>query len=131
MRGTFENHSRVGRYASTGPNTASFVANFLGGARRDVARREIAIARIFSLEIIIALCFGNFVRRFIAIFLARRHPDPSIVAQRFRHEGQFGLMFAADRNAGGMNLGETRIREKPAFFISAIRGGDIAATRIG
>ena len=117
--------------ASAGPNTASFVANFLGRTRRDVARGEIAVARIFSLEIIIALRFWNFVRRFVAIFFAFRDPDPSVVAQRFRHERQLGLMFTADRNAGGMNLSETRVREERALFISAIGGGDIAAARIG
>ena len=40
-------------------------------------------------------------------------------------------MFTADRNAGGMNLSETRVREERALFISAIGGGDIAAARIG
>ncbi len=117
--------------ASAGPNTASFVANFLGRTRRDVARGEIAVARILSLEIIIALRFWNFVRRFVAIFFAFRDPDPSVVAQRFRHERQLGLMFTADRNAGGMNLSKTGVREERTFFISAISGGDIAAARIG
>src|SRR5207302_11358768 len=34
------------------------------------------------------------------------------------------------RNAGGMDLGETGIGEERAFFISAIRRGDVAAARV-
>src|SRR5207244_6689008 len=35
------------------------------------------------------------------------------------------------RNAGGMDLGETRIGKKRAFFISAIGGSHVAAARVG
>src|SRR6266705_3202459 len=34
------------------------------------------------------------------------------------------------RNAGGMDLGETGIGEERAFFISAIRRGDVAAAGV-
>ncbi len=34
------------------------------------------------------------------------------------------------RNAGGVDLGETGIGEERAFFISAIRRGDVAAARV-
>src|SRR2546423_4710391 len=39
-------------------------------------------------------------------------------------------MLAADWNARRMSLGETRVREERAFFVSAISGGDVAATRV-
>ena len=39
-------------------------------------------------------------------------------------------MLATHRDAGRMNLRETRIREERAFFESPIRGGHIAAAGI-
>ena len=39
-------------------------------------------------------------------------------------------MLAGDRNAGRMDLGEARVREKGAPLVSAIRGGDIATARV-
>ena len=62
-----ETLDRVGKIeinaASARADAAAFIANFLGRARRDIARREISEARIFSLEIIIALGFRDLVRR--------------------------------------------------------------------
>ena len=45
--------------ATARPDTAPFVAHFFRGARRDVARRQIAEARILALEIVVAIGFGN------------------------------------------------------------------------
>ena len=65
-----------------GADAAAFVARFLRGARGDVARREIAEARIFALEIIIALGFGNLARRPLVASSLLRHPNAAVVAQR-------------------------------------------------
>ena len=40
-------------------------------------------------------------------------------------------MFATDRDAGGMNLGEGWIGKERAPFVSAISGGHIAAAGVG
>ena len=49
--------------AAAGPDAASLVAHFLGRARRDVARRQVAEARILALEIVVALAVGNVAGR--------------------------------------------------------------------
>ncbi len=74
--------------ATAWANAPAFVTNFLCRARRNIARRKIAVARIFSLEIIIALVIRDLVRRFAAIFLVLWNPDAAIIAQRFRHQRQ-------------------------------------------
>src|SRR6266567_2828024 len=126
---------RVGKIeinaAPAGAYTAGFVANFFRRARRNIAWREVAVARIFSLEIIIAICLTDFAGSLVAIFLAFRNPDASFVPQRLGHERELGLMFATDRDAGGMNLGECWIGKERAPFVSTIGGRNIAAARVG
>src|SRR6266446_6910121 len=117
--------------ASPRSDTMSFIAHFLGRARSDVARREISEAWIFSLKIIIAVRIRNIFRRFGAIFSSLWHPNASVIAQRFRHQSQFGLMLTGDGDAGGMNLSEARITKKRTAFVSAIGGGDVATARVG
>src|SRR6266511_3939147 len=117
--------------AAAGSDAAAFVANFLCRARRNIARRKVAIAWIFSLEIIIAIRLVNFTGRLVAIFLTFRNPDASIIPERLGHERELGLVFATDRDAGGMNLREGRIREERASFVSTICGRDIASARVG
>src|SRR5205814_9310129 len=72
-------------------NAAALIANFLGAARRDVARRQVPEARIFSLEIIVAFVFGNLLGRALVTGLFG-NPDASVIAKRFRHERQFRLV---------------------------------------
>ena len=112
-------------------NAPAFVTNFLCRARRNISGRKIAVARIFSLEIIIAIRFRDFARRLPGVFFAPWDPDTSIVAQRLGHERQLRLMFATDRDAGGMNLGEGGIGKERAPFVSAVGGGHIAAAGVG
>ena len=112
-------------------DAAAFIAHFLGAAGRNVARSEVAEARIFAFQIIIALGFRDFVRRLGAILLPFRHPDAAVVAERLRHEGELRLVVAAHRNAGGMNLRVAGIGEERAFFVGAIGGGDVATAGVG
>src|SRR5262249_20762026 len=98
---------------------ASFIADFFRGARCDVAWREIAEARVLSLEIVIALRLGDLVGRLRTIFLPLRHPHPSVVPQRLAHQRELRLMLACDRNARWMDLREARIRERGAAFVRA------------
>src|SRR6185436_9272858 len=96
-----------------------------GGARGNVAWRQVAEARILSFEKIVALRFGNLVGRTPVPFLFR-HPYATVIAQRLRHQSQFGLMIAADGNASGLNLCETRVGKRRALFVGAIRRRDVA-----
>src|SRR5262249_48988821 len=47
--------------AATRADTTALVAHFLGGAGSDVARSQISEARIFSLEVIIAIRVGDLI----------------------------------------------------------------------
>ena len=117
--------------APAGADAAAFVADFLGAAGGDVARGEVAVARVFALQIIIAVAFRDFARRLAAIFLPLRHPDAAVVAERLRHEGELRLVLAADRNAGRVNLRVAGIGEERALLVGAIGGGDVAAAGVG
>src|SRR5262245_64459999 len=48
--------------ASARPHAATLVADLFGRARRDVARRPIAVARVFAFAIILAVLSGDLVR---------------------------------------------------------------------
>src|SRR6266480_1602777 len=113
--------------ATAWTNAAAFVANFFCRARRNIARRKVAVARVFSLEIIIAIGLRDFARRPVAVLLAFRYPDSSIIPQGLGHESELRLIFATDRDARGMNLGEGWVRKERASFVSAIGGCDVAS----
>jgi hypothetical protein len=72
--------------AATRSNAATVVARFLGRARRDIARREIAEAGVLPLEVVVAIGLGDVAGRLADVFLPLRHPHPPVVAQRLRHE---------------------------------------------
>src|ERR1041385_2853458 len=77
-----ETRDRIGEVevnaATALADAAAFIANFLGRARRDIARREVPEARIFSLEIVIAIGFRNFIwRSLVAGFFW--HPDAAVI----------------------------------------------------
>ena len=116
--------------APAGTDAAPLVAHFFRGARRDVARREVAEARILPLEVVVALRLGNLRRRLRAIFLPLRHPHAAVVAQRLAHQRELGLMLAAHRNARRVNLREARIRERRAALVRAPDRRGVRALRV-
>src|SRR5215813_10904950 len=125
---------RVGKIevdaAPAGPHAAPFVADLFGRAGRDVARRQVAVARVFSFEVIIAFVFGGLAwAAVVAGFL--RDPDAAVVAKRFRHQRQLRLIFAADRDAGRVNLSVAGIGEERALLERAIGRRHVAAFRVG
>src|SRR6476659_8317475 len=63
--------------AAAGTDAAPFVAYFLRPARGDIARREVAEAGVFALEVVIALIFRNLIG---TARIARnfRHPDAAV-----------------------------------------------------
>ena len=113
-----------------GSDAAPLVAHLLGVARREVARNQVAEAGIFPLEIVIALRFGNLVGGPL-VARSLRHPDASVVAQAFGHEGEFRLVFAVHRNAGRMDRRVARIGHGGAPLIGAPHGAGIAVHGVG
>ena len=111
-------------------HAAAFVAHRLGIARRHIARHQIAEAWIAPLQVIIALGFGDLIRRALVARL-HRHPDAPVVAQRFAHQRQFRLVIARHRNAGRMNLREARIGKQRAAFVRAPDGRAVRSLGVG
>ncbi len=103
-------------------DAAALVANLLGRPRRDIAGSQIAVAGVLALEEVVALRLGNLVVRTFVPRL-QRHPDPAIVAQRFAHQGELGLVVAGDGDAGRMDLREAGIGESGAPLVGAPNGG--------
>ena len=107
-----------------------FVRLLLCGARRDVARHEVAEARVAPFEVVVALRVRDLIRR-PRIALLLRHPDAAVIAQRLRHERQLRLMVAAHRDARRMNLREARIGEQRAALVRAPRRRHVRVHRVG
>jgi len=114
---------------ATGTHPTSLVAHLLGAPRREVARRQVPVARVEPLEIVIALVLGNLVRRSRVPFLFG-HPDAAVVAERLAHQRELGLVLAGLRDAGRVDLGEAGVREQGATPMRAPNRGDIAPLRV-
>jgi hypothetical protein len=84
-----------------GADAAALVADVLGGARGDVARDQVAEARVLALEVVVALVLGDLVPGG-ACRRALRHPDPAVVAQRLAHQRELRLVVAG---LTGMQVG--------------------------
>ena len=63
----------------------ALVADVLGIARGHIAGDQIAEARVFLLEVVIAFFLGNVVGPASFIFFSR-HPDSPVISQAFAHE---------------------------------------------
>jgi hypothetical protein len=66
-------------------DAAALVAHALGGARGDVARREVAEARVHALEVVVALRPRDLVRAPVSPFCFGTQIAP-VVAQRLAHQ---------------------------------------------
>ena len=111
-------------------DAAAFVADGFGVAGGDVAGDEVAEAGIAAFEVVVALGFGNLVGRALVALLLR-HPDAAVVAQRFAHQRELGLIVAGDGDAGGVDLGEAGIGEQRAALVGAPDGGGVGALGVG
>ena len=112
-----------------GADASPVVACLLRRARGDVARREVAEARVFPFEIVVALRLGDRIRR-ARVALLLGNPDAPVVAQRFAHQRELRLILAGDRDAGRVDLRVAGVRKERAALIGAIRGGHVAALRV-
>ena len=113
-----------------GPDAHAGVADLLGGARRDVARRQVAVGRVLALQVVVALGLGNLVGRPLVARLLG-HPDAAVVAQRLGHERQLRLVLAGARDARGVDLGVARVGEERALAVGPPGGGDVRALGVG
>ena len=112
-------------------DAATFVADILGSAAGNVARSEVAEGRVHPLQIIVAVALGDVSRVLFAVLLALRNPDPAVVAQRLRHQGELGLVIARHWNAGRMNLRVARIAKTGPALVGAPTGRDVRAAGVG
>ncbi len=111
-------------------DAAALVADLLGGARGDVARREVAERRVLPLEVVVALGLGDLAGgAFVA--LLERDPDAAVVAERLGHEGQLGLVVARDRDARRVDLRVAGVPERGALLVGAPDRRGVAALRVG
>ncbi len=111
-------------------DAAALVAHLLGRARRDVARRQVAETRVFALQIIVAVAFGDLGRR-PPVAGRLGHPNAAVVAQRLRHERQLRLVFAGHGDAGRVDLRVAGVGETGAALVGAIGRRDVAIQRVG
>ena len=109
----------------------SLVTHVLGLPGRDVARDQVAERRVDPLQVVVAVLLRDLARILVAVLGPLRHPDPSVVAERLRHQGQFGLGVTVHRNAGRVDLGVARVAEKGALAVRPPTGGHVAAHRVG
>ena len=101
-----------------GTYAAPVVASLLGCARGNVARGEVAEARILSFEVIVPILFRNIVGVFGAIFRLFGNPYAAIVAQRFAHERELALLVAVLGNASRVDLRKAGIGKASAALVA-------------
>src|SRR5688572_15533065 len=94
------------------------VNHLLGGARGNITRHQVAKAGVAFLQVIPAFAVRYLTRR-SRVALLPWHPDSTVVAQRFAHQSQLGLVLARRWNTGGMDLGKARVGKKGPSFITA------------
>ncbi len=111
-------------------HAAALVAHLLGVARGDVAGHQVAEARVLALQVVVPFLLGDLVGR-SGVAGLDRDPDAAVVAQRLRHQGQLGLVVAAHRDAGGVDLGEARVGQERAPAVGPPDGGGVAALGVG
>ena len=118
-------------------HAAAVVAGFLGGAGGNVARSQVAEGGILAFQVVVPFFFGNIGRLdflltdFFCGFTGLGHPDAAAVAEGFRHQRQFGLVVAFDRNAGGVDLREAGVGEEGTTLVGFVGGSDVATHRVG
>ena len=112
------------------PNTLASVDHPLGGPGGHVAGDEVSEGRIDALQVVVTVC-GRDVAGRSGLVGVLGYPDPSVVAERLRHQGQLRLEFIRRRDAGGVDLSETRVGEGGAPAVCPPCRRDVRGHRIG
>ena len=101
----------------------SGIAALLGCPGGHIAWNQISEGRITAFQIIISTVFGDVHRlqaalaNGLCIFFVGRDPDPSVISQRLRHQGELGLQFPIDRDASRVDLCEAGIGHGSALLV--------------
>ena len=106
------------------------VADILGIPRGHIAGDEISETGITLFEVVVPFIFGN-IPRLPGLPLAPGYPDAPVVAQRFTHEGELGLMLARGGNTRRMDLTEAGVGESCAFFVGSPGRRHVAPLGVG
>ena len=112
-------------------DSASFIAHVLGLPRCNIAGHQVTESRVNPLQVVVAILLGNLPGILIAILGPLGHPDPAIVAQRFRHQGELRLVVTVHRDTSRVDLGVARVTEIGTLAMCPPARGHIAAHRIG
>ena len=115
---------------SAGADAAALVAHGLHRPRGQVARHEVAVARIAAIEEVVALGLRDGVGPAV-VTRPDRHPDAAVIAQGLRHERELGLMGAGRGQARGMELHEPGIGERGAAPVRPPDRGGVRRLRVG
>ncbi len=118
-------------------DAASFVAHFFYGACGHVARNEVSEGGVHTFEEVISIFGWNVAR--ILLFVAYGedivhffgHPDASVIAEGFGHEGELRLVFAAFGDTGGVDLDEAGVGHQGTAAHCFPSCGDVGAHGIG
>ena len=111
-------------------DAAAGVDRPLGRPRRDVARGQVAEARVQPLEVVVALVLGDLVGHPL-VTGDLGHPHPAVVAQRLRHQRQLGLGVVGLRDARRVDLGVARVGEVGALAVGPPRRRHVARHGVG
>ena len=117
--------------AAARANAAPLVADLLRGARGEVAGGKVATARIAALEIVVALPVADLAEaRARRVCASGTQTRPSLRSDSLNN-GELRSMFAALRDAGGVNLRKAGIAERCATLVRPPDGRRVRPLRIG
>ena len=89
---------------------------------RDVSRGQVAVRRVLTFQVVIALVLRNLMGRALIVGVCG-HPDPTIVTQRLTHQRGLGLPVRTHRQRGRVELDERGRGEiRPALVRPPGRG---------
>ncbi|CAB4940601.1 unannotated protein [freshwater metagenome] len=111
-------------------NATTLITHNLGGTRGDVTGSEVAVGRVLTLEVVVAVFFRDLIGRTVVVELLG-HPDATVVTQRLRHERELGLRLITGRDAGGVDLRVAGVGEQGALLVCPPCCGDVGVHRVG
>ena len=116
---TLDSLAEVKEDSQTGVvDAVSLVATLFGSTRSYVTRHQVTKGRITTLEIVIAIFFGDITTldltglQTLCILQFLRHPDTTVVTERLRHEGQLTLEITMLRDTGRVDLRVAGVSEQ-------------------
>ena len=135
---TFDGIAEVEEYGKARiVHTITGIATFFGSTAGHITRHQVAEGRIATLQIVVALLFGNVFSfdltalKTSGILYVFRHPDTTVITERLGHECQLGLVVPVYGNTSGMDLSHTWIGEESTFLVALPCGRAVRCHCIG